>query len=194
VHLKGKILEILNSIPSQAWVIFGTFIGSLFTLIGVWTTNQASTKRLKIQFEHDEKVRKESLLRGKLEDLFIVSHKYFNVLVTYHLPFKMVMKGEITFDQAHDLIIEWGNKKDYEPQQVTMLIAMYFPELKQDFEEIMEIQGTLVDVIESYKEQYKTGDIKGNKWFVLFQPKLELLAKKTTQFEEKLTKIKIDKM
>lgn len=167
-------------------------IASAFALIGAWITNQANKQRLRIQFEHDDKIRKETLLREKLEDLYMVSHKYFNALVSHQFPYRMVMKGEITFNRALDLVIEWGGKKDYEPQRMTMLIHMYFPELKNQYEEILKIRDNLSEITNGYKEQYKTGNIDGSEWLKMFQPEIELLAEKTTQFEEKLTQLKIN--
>ncbi|WP_304546107.1 hypothetical protein [Sulfurimonas microaerophilic] len=185
-------LEILNSLPVQVWTLAGVFIGSAFTLLGTWYTNKAHDKRFKSQFEYDDKIRQEILIREKLEELYIVSNKYFNTLISHQLPYRMVMEGELTFNQALDLIIEWGEKKDYEPQRLTMLINMYFPELKKQYDEILKIRNSLNDIKNAYKEQYKSGDIDGTKWLELFQPKLELLAEKTTEFEEKLTHLKIN--
>lgn len=190
-HIKDFHLEIIHTVPSQAWVAFGgVLVGSIFTLIGAWVTNRANNQRLQIKFKYENKIRQEIILREKLEDLYLVSHKYFNTLLSHQLPYRQVMEGELTFNQALDLVIELGAKKDFEPQRVTMLIHMYFPELKNDYNKILKIRDNLAAITNGYKEQYKTGNIDGSQWLDLFQPEIELLAEKTTQFEEKLTQLK----
>ncbi|MDD5463020.1 MAG: hypothetical protein PHG00_15540 [Methylococcales bacterium] len=65
------------------------------------------------------------------------------------------MKGELTFNQALDLNIDNGSKRDFEPHRVMMIIDMYFPNLQKPFNEIMAKRDFLNRIVTGYKEQYK---------------------------------------
>ena len=185
------IANLIKSIPSEAWIALVTAIlTSGLTLTGVWVTNRAANQRLKIQLEHERKIRDKELNRERLEELYILSNKYLNTLVCYYLPYRMVMKGALTFNQALDLTIENGSKKDYDPHRVAMLIHMYFQEIKPSFDEIMDIREKLNKIIDGYKEQYKRGDIDGSRWLEIFQPLLEKIGKLADSFDENIVKLK----
>jgi hypothetical protein len=101
------------------------------------------------------------------------------------------MRGELTFSQAQEVIITTFSKKDYEPHRVTMLIDIYFPELKSPFQELIEIRDRLGAMIDGYKARYKTGDTDGSKWLEKFQPSFEELEKQATKVEELIASLKI---
>ena len=152
-------------------------------------TNKANLKRFEMQLEHEKETNKVNLTRDRLEELYILSDQYFNALVSHQLPLRMVMKGEISFNDALDLHIEWGKEKNIDYQRLDMIIEMYFKELQEPYNEVLKIRDELNDISEGYKEQYKNGDYDGKKWLLLFQPKLEQLAQKTENFRNKLTEL-----
>jgi len=155
----------------------------------VWLTNCASNQRLKLQLEHEQNVKREALVRDRLEELYVISKKYLNTLCSYYFPYRQVMKGELSFNQALDITIEGGEKRDYDPNRVTMLIHMYFPEVQPSFDEIMQVREKLNDIIDGYKWQYKNGDTDGTEWLKAFQPLLELLAKLCGNFDKEVVKL-----
>jgi hypothetical protein len=174
----------------QALIAFiGVLVGSLFTILGTWITNRANLKRLEIQLKHEKETNKENLMRDRLEELYILSDKYFNTLVSHQIPLRMVMKGEMSFKDALDLHIEWGKENKFDYKRVNMIIEMYFNELEEPYKEVLKIRDDLNDISEGYKEQYKNGDYDGKRWLKLFQPKLEQLTQKTESFRKKLTEL-----
>ena len=184
-------IDLLQRIPSQAWVVLITAIlTSALTLISVWLTNRSNNQRLKIQLEHERKKRNEELLRDRLEELYVLSNKFLDRLVSRYVPYRAVMMGQISYDQALDMALEHGSKRDFEPHRVTMLIDLYFPSIKPDFQEILTIRDKLNNIVECHKEQYKTGDTDGSKWLTLFQPLFEELAKKANSFNKVITNVK----
>jgi hypothetical protein len=96
-----EICIILKKIPTEAWVAISTaLLTAGLTLIGVWITNKANNQRLRIQLDHERKTKDEDIHRDKLEELYIVVNKFLDTLVVHYLPFRMVMEGEINFNQA----------------------------------------------------------------------------------------------
>ncbi|MFA6412879.1 MAG: hypothetical protein WCW53_09290 [Syntrophales bacterium] len=187
----SEFVTILKSIPAEAWVaILTALLTAGFTLLGVWITNKASNQRLKIQLEHERLLKTEELKREKLEELYVVTKKFLDTLVVHYLPFRMVMYGEINFNQALDMAIETGTKRDFEPHRVTMLIDLYYPELRTEFDKIMNIREKLNDIVDGYKEQYKRGNIDGSRWLELFQPLFEEIGILADGFDKHIVKLR----
>lgn len=185
LYIKRNFLDIL-----QALIAFiGVLVGSVFTILGIWITNRANLKRLEIQLKHAKETNKENLMRDRLEELYILSDKYFNTLVSHQLPLRIVMRGEMSFNDALDLHIEWGKEKKFDYQRLDMIIEMYFNELQEPYNEVLKIRDELNNISEGYKNQYKTGDYDGKRWLDLFQPKLEQLTQETENFRKKLTEL-----
>lgn len=184
------IADLIQSVPSQAWIaLFSVILASVITLFGVWLTNRASTQRLILELEHRQKVERESLIRERIEELYVISNKYLSSLCSYYFPYRQVMQGELTFNQALDITIESGNRRDFEPNRVTMLINMYFPEIKPHFSEIINLRETLNDIVQGYKHQYKNGDTDGTRWLEYLQPSLEKLATLCDNFENHVVEL-----
>lgn len=188
-----EFINLLKSDPSVVWTVVGTFIGSSLTIIGVVLTNRSNTERLKTQLQHEHNVRRQELRRERAEELYVESKKYLNAVVIHYLPYKKVMKGELTFNQALDLTIDNGSKRDFEPYRVTMIIDMYFPNLQNPFNEIMTKRDFLNRIVTDYKEQYKTGDTDGTKWLGPFQATLEELGQAIKAFEKLVASLEIEK-
>ena len=79
----NTIIDLIKIILSEAWIALVTAVlTSTLTLIGVWLTNSANNRRLKIQLDHERKIKEEELNRERIEELYIISNKYLNTLVT----------------------------------------------------------------------------------------------------------------
>jgi len=188
-----EILNLIESVPAAMWTgMIGTLIGSSLTVIGVFLTHQSNNKRLIIQLHHENNARKQDLQRKRAKELYVESKKYLNALGSHYLPYKKVMKDELTFDQALGLTIESCSKMDYEPHRVTIIVDMYFPDLKKPFEEIMKIRELLNRIVDGYKEQYKTGETDGTKWLAPFQETLEKYIQAVKNFENLVASIKFE--
>lgn len=180
-------MNVFNIAPPEAWLLlFGVIIGSVFTLLGVWLTNRANLRSLEMQLEHHRAEKEKGKTRERLEKLYVECRKYFSDVCTYYLPYRRVMQGEMTYNQALDMTIKHGSAKDYEPNHVPMLIDFYFPEFKDDFHTIMRTRDHLNEIMAGFREQYRNGNTDGSRWLELFQPVYESLAKKMEAFEDRI--------
>jgi len=186
--LVESVIEILGKIPATAWVaLIVALLTSLLTLLGVRYTNKGNNERLKIQLEHDQKVKREELIRTRLEELYVESTKYMDKMTIHFLPYRRVMKGEITYNQALDLTLE--SKIDYDPIRVKMIMDMYFPALNATFKEVEKSLDRASKIQHGFKLQYKQGNPDGEKWLPLFQESLEDLAESTSAFKKHVAQI-----
>ncbi len=186
-------IALLQSIPSQAWIILITAIfTSALTLLGVWLTNRANFQRLKIRLDEERRKRNEEHLRDRLEELYVLSNKFLDMQVARYVPYRALMMQQISYDQALDMALKNSSQRDFEPHRIMMLIDLYFPSIKPAFKEILNIRDKLNEIIEGHKEQYKTGDTDGSKWLIVFQPLYEELARKADAFSKIITTVKYD--
>ncbi|WP_129591360.1 hypothetical protein [Salinicola tamaricis] len=183
-----QFFELLKSIPSSAWIAFFTaLLTSTLTLIGVRLTNKSNNERLSIQLEHERKLKREELIRNRLEELYVESRRYMNAVVTHFLPYRQVMEGELTFNQALDFSID--SEYTHNPERVHLIMDMYFPELRDSFAGVEQMLEKTNNILHGYKLQYKQGDFSGEKWLPLFQDSLERLSKAANDFEKHVQEI-----
>jgi hypothetical protein len=183
-----ELISIINRLPSEAWVALVTAIlTSILTLLGVRSTNKSNNERVRIQLEHERLLKREELIRERLEEIYVKAKRYMNALVTHFLPYRKVMKGELTYDQALDLTI--NRNYSHNPERVHLIMDMYYPELKPTFSEVESTLSRINQILNGYKQQYKQGDDSGEEWLPLFQESLESLGKAASRFESHVAEI-----
>lgn len=181
----------LQEASPEAWfLLMGTLAGAVVTLMSAWLVNKSSIRHLMIQLRHERDSRHEEGMRMRHEELYVGSRKYFDAIVINYLPYREVMKGELTFDEAFDLITQQSESIEYEPHRVVMLVEMYFPELKTSLDDVLAIQDRLNRVIAGYKLQYKSGDTDGDRWLKLFQPLFDTLGERIAHFKRNVAEAK----
>ncbi len=177
----------LQSAPPEAWfALFGTIVGALIAVFGAWLTNRSSARILRLQLQHtsDEKARDTARLRR--EDLYIECRQYFGDVVSYFLPYRAVMEGRLTFNQALDMTIKRDSPRERDPHHVFMLVDFYFPEFKEELQEIVGTRDRLNKIVHGFKQQYRNGDTDGTEWLKRFQPDFEALSHKMDAFEKRV--------
>ncbi|WP_461534566.1 hypothetical protein [Spongorhabdus nitratireducens] len=180
--------EVISQIPATAWTAIVTaLLTSMLTFFGVAYTNHSNNKRLKIQLEHERKLKQDDIIRERLEELYVESKKYMSATVMYFFPYLKVMEGELTFNQALDTTLE--KKREHNHERVFLIMDMYFPELRQTFTEVEAQRDVAHDILHRYKVRYKTGQIDGAEFIPDFQDALELLTVKTSQFERHVSSL-----
>ena len=176
----SKFLVILAKAPSEAWVgLLGVVVGALISIFGVWLTNRSSVAQLRIQLEHERKVKVESIRRKKFEELYILVDKWLHGIFSNYLELTMVMRGEIDYNQYYDRIIEAGNKIGVDFSRLGMIVDIYGHELEPSFKKIMDARTELNKISAAHKRAYKSGDIDGERFLKPFtdaQVKIEDLT------------------
>ncbi|WP_417448456.1 hypothetical protein [Idiomarina abyssalis] len=180
--------EMLYKIPTSAWIAFSTaLLTSLITLLGVSLTNKSSNERLKIQLAHEMAIRKDEMYRARLEELYVESKKYIKAIITHFIPYRSVMAGDITYNDALDISL--NKNYNHNADRICLIIDMYFPELQERYLSIKKQLDVTSDILHSYKAQYKSGITSGDNWIDDFQESLDLLSTKAKKFEDQISKI-----
>jgi hypothetical protein len=96
--------------------------------------------------------------RKKLEELFIAVHTYCNKLFSVNIVWPRVMKGEIDYNQGLELVIKnQGEKEDSGFDAATMLVNIYFPELRPRLQAILQRRDQINQIHSEFKQSYQQG-------------------------------------
>jgi len=127
--------------------------------------------------------RQESLLlRKKLEELTISLIGFCNQLGTNFLPYLSVMNGEISFNQALDIVIDSKETERYY-HKVAMIINIYFPNFSNDLEKIHSVRNLGNKIINDFKYQYKQGKTSSKKHLNEITDVIKLLGEVEENFK-----------
>jgi len=155
------MVEILKLIPATAWsAIVTAILTSSVAFIGISYTNKQNLKRMKLQHEHEIKIRDHEVIRERAEELFVGIKSFGRNMITTHMPYHSAMIGKITFNQALDMTIESGKTLDYDVSRIHMLADVYFPKIAKELDELIEFNGTIYSLQNKFKEKYKRGITK----------------------------------
>ena len=167
--------------------VFGAMIGASVTfIVGIAVlifTNRGHNKRQKLQHKHELDVAMASLLREKIEDIYLSFSKWERNFGAMYVGLIGYVKGELSENDAYGLyknIGEFGNI-----DKVEMLISLYFPLLISNYMNVMNERGKVVKYFPP--NQALVGDYKG---YCSAQQSFE---QSTIEFKNKL-KEKIDKL
>ncbi|MBB5411709.1 hypothetical protein HDG34_005670 [Paraburkholderia sp. HC6.4b] len=111
-------------------------IGALIALGGVWLTNWQANKRFLTQLDRDERKEKRDFIRQRGEELYGLADDWATYVWQEHLIWLAAMHGRHSVQEARDLAIE--NAKGHHDQfrKVSMLMNVYFDELRDALSEL----------------------------------------------------------
>jgi hypothetical protein len=94
--------------------------------------------------------------RKKLEELYSAVHRYCNHLTTANLMWLRVMSGELNYNEGLELLLkQTGHLNDRSHETAVMLINIYFPELRQSFQALLERRDRITGIHSQFKAAYK---------------------------------------
>jgi hypothetical protein len=113
-------------------------------VVSAVVTHKLSTGRAEREFR-----------RKKLEELYFAVHSYCNTLFSANMIWPQVMRGEVTYNEANDFIIKNHDKEDKSHDMTQMLINIYFPELRQHLQAIMQRRDQINQIRSEFKKSYE---------------------------------------
>jgi hypothetical protein len=153
------MVELLKAIPKDVFGALATVIGGVLAgvvaVVVMIFNNRATTQRLRLQLVHDREAQRHTLLREKLEDLYITSSKWFVSLDSYFQSFRIAMREETPQDKTVELFHSYVSDQNDDRQRTGMLIELYFPQLEEAF---ALVQSTLQEgraIVREYVYQPK---------------------------------------
>ncbi|WDE01009.1 hypothetical protein [Thalassomonas actiniarum] len=169
--------EASSGVPATAIAaIIAALLTATLTFLGVYLTNRGNNKRLKEQLDHEKNLNAQKIRIEKLEELYLLAEGWVTSLASYYLPYTSVMQGKISYDEALTVAIEDGKNNAVDFKKLQMLVDLHFPEIQENFTQLLECRQEVNDIMFSHKKDYMRGATNGEKYllpFVQFQQKLE---------------------
>ena len=141
--------------------VITAFIGGGLALAGVWFSNKNSKELLKLQLDKSEQNTRSEILRARLEELYEISGKWAVSYFSYHVPLQAVMKGDITYNNALDVISDRGS--DNYASRMFMLGELYFSECREQLNEVKRLRDLAETIQSDFKKDYKDNGLPSEK-------------------------------
>lgn len=131
----------------------GSILTGVFTLLGVWLANRSSLKQLTTKLNHEAERQTREASRARLEELYSLIDGWAGAVVIHHMTYGRVMKGELTYNEAMDLVLNKNNAID--AKRLFTLAELYFPSAHGALQEIKSYRDAASDVLASFTRSYK---------------------------------------
>ena len=166
-------------------------VGGLFTLavalLASFVQGRQAFRLARQQLEHQDRANAELSKTKYLEELFVATRHWFDVIVMDHLNYRRVMDGVFTYNQALDLTIQSGAGSTYDYKRIEMIITLHFPRLLSTYREIMQTQDQANAVREAFKRVYLAGRTVSSEHSKELGNTIEILLEKQKRLEQEIT-------
>lgn len=147
----------LQGVPSETFVgLGGVIFGSLLTTFGVWLTNRANLRQVRLQLEHEERAFRQRQTKERLEELYLLVCRWQHGLFSNFLNLTLVMKGEADYNWYLDQMKELSSTVDF--NRLEMIIGIYGPELKSVYDAAISARSAINEVATQHKRAYMRGE------------------------------------
>lgn len=133
-----KVIAVLNSIPETAWTAFGT---ALIAFFGVWLTNWNTRQSLKMQLEHEERLKRREIARERLEELYSQVNEWGHAMFEYYGGVERVLKGKQTAKEHFEDISKSPYKFEY--CRIEMIIGVYGDRFQKAYDNAIAVRAQL---------------------------------------------------
>ena len=167
--------------------LLAAVVGGAVAFVAALLTNRANAGSAKAAREHETALRTQDLIRSRGEELYTLLQGWRNRLHGYYIVKLSVMSGKLTYNQGLDLEIADGRgAADRQHLRIEMLIDVYFPEVRQDYDQMITHRDAASIVISEHKEKYRVGQIDGKSFAPRLIEELERLDLAAEELNEKL--------
>ena len=157
-------LEVLMNTPVEVWVgLTGIIFGSLLTTFGVWLTNRANAKLLKLQLIHQEKTHHQKVAKERLEELYVLICHWSNRFFDNFLNLRLVMEGVTDYNQYLDSIIYNENSPKTDFSRIEMILGIYGVHLTHAYNVVLKERDLINKIEAEHKSSYKNAFIQNHK-------------------------------
>ena len=182
-----QLIDLINTIPSDAWTAIATaLLTSGIAYFGISFTNKENMKRMKSQHDHERQLRLDEVNRARAEELYVSIRKFCKTMVSDHFPYLRVMKGQFDYNNALDMTLERGEKSNFDPERIYMIADIYYPGLSKKIDDLVELNGKVHDIRETFKKKYEKGKTKDEKMASIYLTAINELIDHTHSLESEV--------
>jgi hypothetical protein len=131
----------------------GSLLTGVFTLLGVWLANRSSQKQLTLKLDHEAEKENRERLRIRLEELYSLIGRWAIEVGAHHLTYRKVMEGDLTYNQALDIMIK--NESPIDANRMFTPAELYFPSAHGSLGELKKLRDQMAGIQTKFKLAYK---------------------------------------
>ena len=159
---------------------------ALVTLTSVYLTNRNNYNTLKIRLLSETSFKKYETHLKKMEELFLQVQNWETVFGDFYLRHSSAIKGEVSSREAWNSIIEKGKEYNFEIRKIEMLVYVYFQELKEGYEKILERNKVVNSVRDRFEKINYGGKVTNEELFKEYGAANLLLFTQIKEFKEEI--------
>lgn len=149
---------LVQSVKAEAWfTLLGVIAGSGFTILGVYLTNRANLKNLRVQLGHEEKRHRAEVRRERLEELYSLLSEWNKVMVSHFLEAKLALEGHVDYNQYLDRLILLEKPKG-NLERMELIANAYAVEHAPVLNEARKFRDAASGLMQEFKAAYRRGE------------------------------------
>jgi len=135
--------------------IIAACIGGGLALMGVAFSSRSNLKAIttKLDREDKDRARFNKIERG--EELYALFSEWATFVISSDVSLFSVMRDEISYNQHLDTFIDSAEKQALNPHRIELLIHAYFPQLIQEYNDVLKENRVRNSIISGHKRSYK---------------------------------------
>jgi hypothetical protein len=133
----------------------GAIVTGFFAVLSASLASRASTKQLSLKLRHENERDRLEARRERLEELYSLVTRLAKEMLNFFLPFMSVMKGDLTYDQAHDMSA--ANRISLDSDRLFTLAELYFHSGHDRLLDVKSRADEVSRINSDFKRLYKTG-------------------------------------
>jgi hypothetical protein len=145
-------------------------------IFGILTVAMSGVVTALVMFRLNARREDRQFRRQRLEHLFRAYVGYCRQLGIHWMPYESVMTGSVDYNQAQRQVIAGGKDERRNFDEIEMLIAIYWPELRPHLEEVIKVRDQGSRVIANHKRRYEAGQTQDEESFLAMKSAIEKLG------------------
>jgi hypothetical protein len=134
-------------------------------------------------------VKENEQLHERLEELYLLVESWRRSIGVNALPYFKVMRGEIDYNQALDLTIQFGKDIQLNHNRIPMLINLYFPQLKPVHAGVLKVTEEMNAILAEHKQVYRQGGTRAPEFVAPLREAVLKLESAGSAFHEEISRI-----
>ena len=159
-----------------------------FTLVAVWLGGVFGMRQAKTTLLEQARLQERREKFDRIEELYELVSRWLKTTISDHLVFRPVMKGEISYNQALDLVTKIDRAK-FDSSRMVALAELYVPEKSTEFQGIHEADEAVNKIQWAFKEEYKNLGPDSRDCSAELSSALRILNDRTEAYKAELVKI-----
>jgi hypothetical protein len=164
--------------------ILTAFITAFATLSDVFLSNRSQKERFELQINNEKILKNNELLREKLEELYLLFKGWSTHVEIVYINHTRGMAGDLDYKAVVDLEIQRGKEITDNFGRITMLIDLYFPNLRDEYNIVDQARSSANEIMQEYRNNCFDGKYDGKRFVQVFLSRQKIFSETANNFQK----------